>query len=285
MLAALAGTPAALRAAGQNPPDTFVMDSRLVEVYFTVLDRKKHHVAGLTREQVEVVEAGARIDFATFESTTTTQSLALLLDTTGSMRDALPALKASVSRLIERMREGDSVAVWGFSDRLDLLQDFTQDRHAAQLAVRRIRAGGTTALFDAIARTSQTAQKRSGKKSLLVFTDGMDNSSVLTRDSASLRAKRSGIPIHTVAQGAAIREKNLMESLELISTSTGASSYKVAKSQQIDEVFSDISTDLVHTYLLTFKPLGKKGEWRPLQVRVKSSPDFTVRCRNGYFSD
>jgi hypothetical protein len=93
------------------------------------------------------------------------------------------------------------VAIYSFSNSVRLLQDFTIEKSAAKRAVMRTRVAGGTALFDAIAQTVRSISARNGRKALVVFTDGADNSSVLDSQAAVGRAKRAGIPVFAVAQG------------------------------------------------------------------------------------
>jgi len=273
-----------LRLTAQDTP-TIRMQSRMVEVHVTVLDRRNRHIPNLDRRHFEVYDADTAQNIAAFEPETANLTLAILLDTTGSMAEAMPALKIAATRLIEQLREGDRVAVYGFSERLERLQGFTDDRRAAILAVRRARTGGATALFDAIARVSQSMPPGLGKKSMVVFTDGADNSSLLNMNAATARAKKAGIPLYTVAQGDALKASRLVETLEDISQRTAGMSFKVRNASQIEEVFEAISADLKHTYMLAYQPRSGQGEWRPIRVVVNSVKDVTVRCREGYFAD
>jgi Ca-activated chloride channel homolog len=269
---------------GQTP--TFTASVRLVEVYATVHDRKDRHVADLKPAQFELFDAGKPQGIEKFEAVDNSMSIAIVLDTTGSMRDSLPAVKNATGMLIDQLREGDSVAVYGFSAGLDQLQGFTTDKRAAKLAVRRTRAEGKTALFDALARVAQELAQRPGKKAILVFTDGNDNSSVLNLESAALRARKTGVPVYTVAQGEALHASKLMKTLEALSEKTGALSFKVRKSSEMNEVFLEIAKDLRFTYLLAYRPpVAGTSEWRPIQVVIKGLKDLHVRCKEGYFAN
>lgn len=263
----------------------FRTGARMVEVYLTVLDQKNRYVSNLERGRFEILEGTTPQVVEVFEPDEKPFTLAVVLDTTGSMNDSLPALKSAVVKLIEHLRDEDRIAVYGFNDRLELLQDFTHDKRAAMLAVRRARASGRTALFDAVSRVAQHMSAIKGKKSVVVFTDGNDNASVLNLSAATTRSKKSGIPIHTVAQGDALKEQKLVQNLEDISKKTGALSFKVTKNSQMEDVFGEISTDLKATYLLAYRPKEGAGEWRPIRVQVKEAKGFKVRCREGYFAD
>ena len=195
-------------ACAQDETGAFKVNVRLVEVYATVLDHKGHYVDGLGRDSFKVLEDGRPQSIHTFEANSDGISCAILLDTTASMAAALPRVKNSVVKLIDELADQDSVAIFTFDQRLIVRQDFTTDKDAAKRAVLRTRAEGETALFDALSESAEEVSKRSGKKALIVFTDGDDNSSVLNANSAVTRAKKLGIPLYSVAEGEAMRSPN-----------------------------------------------------------------------------
>ncbi len=193
----------------------------MVEVQARVLDQRNRYVDVLTRDQFEVAEDGKPQRILSFEATTWDTACAILLDTTGSMSEALPVVKNAVLRFIDRLRPRGQVAVNSFSSSLRVIQDFTRDKSAAKTAVLRIRPDGMTSLFDARAGVAKDISNRPGKKAIIVFTDGNDNASVLNLASASSRAKRSGVPVYTVAQGEALRNRDSVRVLEEIARTAG----------------------------------------------------------------
>ena len=97
------------------------------------------------------------------------------------------------------------MAVYAFNAAVTELQPFTTDKRAAERAVLRAHALGGTALYDALVRVNRDLAARTGKKAIVVFTDGDDNLSTLTAEIAIARAKAAGAPIYTIAQGEALR--------------------------------------------------------------------------------
>jgi len=277
---------AAAPVAAQPAELEFRSDVRLVEVYATVVDRRGRYLDGLSRERFQVTDNGAPQTIVTFETDTANLSCALLLDTTGSMARALPVVKNAILKLLDRLRDGDAVAVYGFSTRLAALQDFTTDKAAVKKAVLDTRPSGRTALFDAISRVSREIGRRSGKKIIVVFTDGQDNASVLSADAAVMRTKKIGVPVYTVAQGEALQSRGLVRMLKDIAQRTGGRSYTVEQAREIDDVFEDIALDLQHTYLLTYKaPSASDARWRSIQVTLNGVENYRLRAKEGYFPE
>ncbi len=270
----------------QNPEVVFQSKTRLVEVYATISDRNGRFLDGLRRDQFELRDNGSIVPLSAFEEHASGVSCAILLDTTGSMAEALPVVKNAIVRLIDALRDNDNVAVYSFSNTLVKLQDFTSDKAAAKRAVLRTRAAGGTALFDAISALAREIAPQNGKKALVVFTDGSDNLSFLRADAAIRRAKKSGIPVYTVAQGDALKNAKLRKELKEVSKLTGAESYSVHRPKEIAAVFQDIVQDLHHTYLLAYNgPPNEDQRWRTIQLVVRGVKDYRVRAREGYFSE
>jgi len=273
-------------AGAQDAGTVFRVESRLVEVQARVLDQRNRYIDGLTRDQFEVIDDGKPQKILSFEATTSETTCAILLDTTGSMSEALPVVKSAVLRFIDRLRPRDQVAVYSFSNSLRLVQDFTRDKSAAKTAVLRSRPGGTTALFDALAGVARDISDKPGKKAIIVFTDGNDNASILNVVSASARAKRSGVPVYTVAEGAALKNGDLVRVLQEVARSAGGRYYEARNPAAVAEVFDDITGDVQHTYLLTYRPpAAMNKEWRPIRLQVRSPQKLKILAKEGYFAD
>lgn len=271
---------------GEPPTEaTFRADARLVEVYATVTNTQGRYVDDLSRDLFQVLEEGRARPLAAFEPNTSSLTCALLLDTTGSMQAALPALKNAALKLIAELRGMDAVAVYTFRETLIEMQPFTTDKQAAKRAVLRAHPDGTTALYDSLARVSREISHRSGKKVIVVFTDGADNASTLASDTVIKRAKTIGAPVYTIAQGQALRFPHVLKQLENVATATGGLSFAIHNPDEIRAVFEGIAGDLKHGYLLAFRPSeAKAGQWRKIEVRLTDAKTHKVRAREGYYS-
>ncbi len=273
-----------LLAAGRQQVPVFKSEVELVEVYATVTDRGGRSVRGLTKDQFELRDNGQLQSVTAFEDITTSFSCAFLLDATGSMQDSLPMMQNSVLRIFDNLRPDDLVAVYSFTTSLTQLQDFTTDKRAAKRAVLGIRASGATALFDSIARIATGLSIHKGKKSVVVFTDGGENSSLLHPEAALVRARTAGLPIYTIAQGEALKDKTLLAQLERISSWTGADTFQVKDSRQMERVFRDITRELQATYMLAYMmPETADSNWRTINLAVKGIKNVQIHAREGYF--
>ena len=271
--------------AGEPADVIFTSVVELVEVHVAVADGKRRYVRGLTLDNFQVFDNGERQQISVFEASDSGFSCALLLDTTGSMKRSLPTLKRSILDFIDDLRPRDSVAVYAFSTGLERLQPFTLDKSDAKRAVLKTRAEGATALFDSVYRVAKDLSEVDGKKALLVFTDGDDNSSVLNARSAIRQARAVGVPVFAAAQGQALESNELVKQLRELSESTGGLAFEMKRSSQAKQIFGEISNALKHGYLLAFRPPRAVREgWRTIQVSVSGVRRPRVRAKSGYLA-
>jgi Ca-activated chloride channel family protein len=277
----------ALRGNASQTPGAIRVEVHLVEVYATIYDHNGHYVDGLSQSNFEVLEDGKTQEIESFETSAQSLSCAILLDTTASMTEALPRVKNSIVKLIDELGPQDAVAVYTFDERLVTRQPFTSDKNAAKRAVLRTRAQGRTALFDAMTQASLDISKRPGKKTLIVFTDGDDNSSALNANAAVAGANRVGIPVYAIAEGEAVQSQNLKKLLDEMTGRTGGAAYLVKRSGDIEQLFHRIAQDLQHLYMISYQPPSSPadGKWHKIELVVKGLKDSRVRAKEGYFSD
>jgi VWFA-related protein len=259
-------------------------DVRMVEVYATITDRSGRYVSGLGPDQFELRDNGQVQTLAAFEPVTSGFNCAILLDSTGSMQNALPVLKGAVLQLLDAFRENDWFAVYTFNTTLRKVHGFSQDKAAAKQAVLRTIASGATALFDSLSAVAADLLQQKGKKTIIVFTDGRDNASYLYSNAVIRRARSLGIPIYAVAQGDALGDRQLLRLLEEVGKSTGGGVYQVRKPSRMQEVFAEITSEIQHSYMLAYvpPPSGDVG-WRTIDLTVKGLKGVRIRTREGYF--
>lgn len=262
----------------------FQSDSNLVEVYTTVTDNRGRYIDDLSLGQFNLINGKDPQTIIAFEPQTSDLSVALLLDTTGSMVDTIASLKRAAIKLIDSLRPHDSVAVYSFSDQVTELAPYTTNRGISKRAVMDARPDGNTALYDALTRIGHELTGRSGKKVVIVFTDGRDTASTLTVDAAIERAKVAGIPVYTIAQGEATANPELLRQLTTISNATGGVPYQIRNPDDMAAVFEKVAADLAHGYLLFFHaPSGEDHAWREIHVIIDGQKDLRVRAREGYY--
>lgn len=278
--------PTSFSADEKSEVKTLRIDVRMVEVYASVFDRGGKYLPGLRLSDFRIVENGAVQSISSFESSSAALTLALLVDTTGSMLKPLPHVKNAVADLLGQINPKDRFGLFAFNNKLQVVVPFTKDRRVALRSLFRLRATGSTALFDSLAQLAPHLARITGKKAILLFTDGEDTSSVLSMEDSVRTIKRVGIPVYTVSQGLALDSKLLLERLSEISKATGGVAFTIRNPEEIGEVFSAIVEDLKHLYLLGYYPPAtinsNRQGWRRIQVLVPSHKNSQVRAKEGF---
>ena len=271
-------------AAPESGDVAFRAEARLVEVYASVFDGHDNPMPNLTRERFHIVDGTTIPEIISFEGSEDKVSCAVLLDVTGSMENFLPTLKIAVGQFIDELRAEEEVGLYTFTTSLRVIQPFTSDKKLLKQAVLHIRAGGGTALFDAVSNVTGDLERHKGKKALVLFTDGADNASTLNAAGATRRARLSGVPIYAIAEGEALQNHALLKTLEDLATDSGGRVFRLDKPGKVHEFFSAIVRDLSHTYLLAWKlPENAGKEWRPVKISVTGEKEARILARQGYY--
>ena len=143
----------------------------------SVRDRStSRSIPSLQKDDFRVYEDGVKQQIDQFLPTEAPFNLLLLLDVSGSTASYLHLMKQAAIDFTRQIKANDRVAIATFNSRVQLIQDFTNDRAAAERAINRIKSGGGTAFYDAlltcIDRYMRTIE---GRSAIVVFTDGVDN--------------------------------------------------------------------------------------------------------------
>jgi VWFA-related protein len=161
----------------------------------------------------------------------------------------------------------------------------TPDRMAAIGGVRVAVAGDDAALYDALLMTLKDAGQYSGRRVIVAFSNGPDNSSMVAPEDVRELAQTEGVPIYMISTQLARLDPVSTAVFERMSASTGGKSYFAKDWQDQEKAFASIGDDLAHLYTLTYYPQPNPNYgWRSISVRLasKSEKDFHVRARSGY---
>jgi len=182
---------------------TISVNVDLVNVLFTVADKKGKFVAGLKQESFKVYEDGKPQSITNFSADTDLPlTIALLIDTSGSVRDRLrfeqeAAIEFFYSTLI---RGKDRALVITFDSGIDLIQDYTDDPEKLAKSIRTMRAGGGTSLHDAVyLAASEKLAGQTGRRIMVVISDCDDNSSRLSMTEVVESVQRNDIVIYSIS--------------------------------------------------------------------------------------
>jgi len=263
---------------------TLKVDVRMIEVYAAVTDNRGRPMTNLRSEDFHVLEDNRPQQIRVFEPQSSAITIALLVDTTDSMAADLPRVKNAVARLLDAVKPEDSVGLFTFANGLNRLSNFSRDRSTTLKAILKARAAGQTALFDSLAQLSRQISRDAGKKAILLFTDGDDNSSVLSLEASIKSVQRTGVPIYAVLYGTALKDPHLFKRLERISASTGGLPFNVRDAGEVAAAFARVGKDMQNMYLLGYQSdSNNNDDWRSIKVILPNHPEFKLRAKEGYW--
>jgi Ca-activated chloride channel homolog len=149
--------------------------------------------------------------------------------------------------------------------------------------VDRLAPWGGTALYDAVLTAMGSVGKQPGRRALVVFTDGEDQSSVATLKRVQDRLETSDATVYTIGLGRSVRNATLSDLLERLSRVSGGRSFLIDNVDRLEGVYDEIVEELSNQYLLSYASTNEKrdGTWRKIEVDVQGGP-YQVRHRQGY---
>jgi VWFA-related protein len=220
--------------------------------------------------------------------------LGLLVDTSGSVRSRFDFEQASaVSFLQQTLRPNfDKAFILGFSTHSQLTQDFTDDVQLLETGVHRLRAGGGTALYDAVYRACREklalAKDQSGhpvRRAIIIISDGEDNQSEVSRAQAIEMAQRSDVIIYAIStddSGLILRGDKVLQQL---ADATGGRAFFPYNTKDITHSFAAIEDELRSQYIVSYRPADFDADGRYRSIAISAvKKDLQVRARRGYYA-
>ena len=259
------------------------VDVDVLQFTAVVTDGDGRFVTGLKPSDFKVYDNDRLQKITSFESENISLELVAALDVSSSMRAALPYVKTAAKRFLEGLRAGDQVTVLGFNDNVFTLAPRSKDQAARVKAIDLMRAWGGTALYDVILKGLNLLGRHPGRRSMLLFSDGDDQSSHATLEAAIARAEGSDATIYVIGQGRAVRAHDLQEILKRFAKITGGRSFFTEDTSRLDKFFQEILEDLSNQYLISYSyPDDERdGRWHQIRVEVADGK-YNVRARDGY---
>jgi Ca-activated chloride channel family protein len=259
----------------------FTSRVNVVEVYAAVTDRNGQPVGGLTRGDFTVLEDGQPQTIDVFAEGEFPLAVAVAIDRSFSMSgERLALARAAARTFLETLRPSDRSMVVAVGSEVDIIAPLSESRASQIDAISKLEPWGTTGLYDAVIRAIDRIQSSSGRRALVLLSDGNDRYGQASAADALARARRSDVMIYPVALG---RERPPVFS-ELAAL-TGGRSFQARKTPELTSVMQTIANELRRQYLLGYSPtrpfVPGEEQWRSITVRV-NRPDVTVRARDGY---
>jgi Ca-activated chloride channel family protein len=295
-------------AAPQQDVEVLRINTNLVTVPVSVADRQGRFIAGLKESQFHLYENGVEQKIAFFDNAESPFTVALMLDTSDSTKARLGEIQQAALAFLDQLRENDRVLIVCFDRQIREASEITSDRQKLRATIMRASTGGGTALYNTLDEVlSQRLKKISGRKAVVLFTDGVDTSSTGATYESTLYAAQEidalVFPIQFNTYGDLTGSPNMAnnnmqvvtakgESLSVayeranrylrsLSEKSGGRFYGAESVTRLREVFSAIAQELRQQYSIGYyPPEGGKTE-RTIKVKV-DAPDVTVRARKAF---
>ncbi len=254
----------------------------MVHVTVTVTDGGKF-VKGLPREAFKVYEDNVQQPISHFASENIPLELAVGVDVSGSMTDSIDAVKDNVKRFLSALRPTDRVTLVAFNENFFVLSRPSADLPARLKAVDRLAPWGMTSLHETLVRSFDLLGTQAGRRGLVVFSDGEDTSSRVTREAVQRRAEASDAVLFMIGQGRAVDSPGLKDLCEWLAKRSGGRAFFPQDADALRVTFDDIVEELSSQYLVTYAPpsSARDDAWHQIKVEVGDGR-YSVRARQGY---
>jgi VWFA-related protein len=297
----------------------------LVQLNVAVTDRKGNYISGLKPEDFAIAEDKIPQKIATFEEgnepthrlvlsgpdgkmveqtiTQTTQGAAtadspaptgpsitssnvfILFDTSNYMYRGFVFAQDAIADFVRSLEGISRVALYSYSRDLSRAVPLTSERSAVLRGVRSTVAGDDAALYNSLLMTVKDAAQFTGRKAIVVFSNGPDNASLVPPEDVAELAQSTGTIIYMISTRDAQAEPISTAVFERMSKATGGKAYFAKSWKDEKDAFASIREDLAHLYSLSYYPQPNPNRgWRTITVKLvgENAQKYRIRTRDGY---
>jgi Mg-chelatase subunit ChlD len=226
----------------------------LVSVAFT-LDERGRPVSDIGTGEIRIEESDAPVSELSVQRAIEADiplALIMTIDVSGSMQgETLVKAQESAKRLLINLKPDDRAAVLSFGEEVRLEQSLSADRGALLDAIDRLRADGSTALYDGVGRSTElAAESRFARRAIVLLSDGKESgdASRLSREASLATAAEAGSPFFVVGVGPEIDR----EYLEQLATRSGGRYFEAAGAAQVPDIYSSLEELLRSQFVASF---------------------------------
>jgi Ca-activated chloride channel family protein len=251
-----------------------------VEVYATVTGEDGRAVRGLTASDFVVLENDVPQRITAFVDGDFPAAVALGVDRSFSMAGAPLTMARTAGRaFIASLKPDDRAMLVSISGEVEVLAPLSTDKGPLLKALDALDPWSTTSLNDALIRSLDLLEGETGRRAIVVLSDGEDRYSRATEAEVVSRARRSDVLMYPIAIG-----KGRPSLFPELATVTGGRSFVLKQPKSLQSTLQTIAEDLRAQYLIGYEPkepVGEGSEWRSITVKVQR-PAVRVRARSGY---
>ena len=264
----------------------------LTEVHVNVTDGKDRPVGNLIRDNFRVFEDRSEQKITVFKHEDAPLSLGLVIDNSRSMEPRKARMDAAALSFVQKSNPGDETFIVHFDDAARLDRDFTNSIPLLEQTLASVRPFGQTAIYDAlILALDHMPQAKNQKRVILLFTDGVDNSSKHTLAQAVEATKRARVAVYTVGLLSQSGSQKAEDSLVRIAEASGGRAYFPSTVEEARSDMERVARDLREQYTLGYFPsnASHNGAWRSVRIELVPPPGLpptaklTANYRHGYY--
>jgi Ca-activated chloride channel family protein len=269
-------------------------DVDLVLVPVTVTDPMSRLVTGLEKDNFSLTDNGQLQEIKHFSSEDAPISLGVVFDVSGSMSNKIDKSRDAVVEFFKTANPEDEFFLVTFSEKPEVLADFTTSVEDIQSKLVYATPKGRTALLDAIYLGMNRMHKaKQQKKALLIISDGGDNHSRYTESEIKSMVKEADVQIYAIGlydrDFKTPEEREGPQLLTEISDVTGGRTFTISSTNELADVATKIGIELRNQYVLGYRPTNpaKDGKWRKIKVKLnppKGLPPLRVYAKTGYYA-
>jgi VWFA-related protein len=230
-------------------------------------------------------EPGEHVSASELASMLTGANVFILFDTSNYMYRGFVFAQDAIADFVRSLESADRVAFYSYSRDLSRAAQLTADRSHVLRGVRTTVAGDDAALYNCLLLTVKDAAQYSGRKVIVVFSNGPDNASVIPPEDVAELAQSTGTAIYMISTTEAQLEPISTAVFERMTAATGGKAYFAKSWRDEKRAFASIRDDLAHLYSLSYYPQPNPNRgWRSITVNLNSDrlKKCHVRTRKGY---
>jgi Ca-activated chloride channel family protein len=269
-------------------------DVDLVLVPVTITDPMNRLVTGLEKENFFLTDNGQPQEIRHFSSEDAPISLGVIFDISGSMSNKIDKSRDAVVEFFKTANPQDEFFLITFSEKPEVLADFTTSVEDIQSKLVYATPKGRTALLDAIYLGMNRMRKaKYEKKALLIISDGGDNHSRYTESEIKSMVREADVQIYAIGlydrDFKTPEEREGPQLLTDISDVTGGRTFAIGSPSELADVATKIGIELRNQYVLGYRPNNpaRDGKWRKIKVKLnppKGLPPLHVYAKTGYYA-
>ena len=307
----------------QGDDEVIKVDSSIVRLNIGVADSKGRPITSLNKENFTLYEDGVKQNISRFEPTVAPFSVVMLLDMSGSTLGFREVIRQSAARFVDALAPDDRVAVVEFYDKINLRNDFTNDRKIIINSINVANGRGKTQFYKALEfALEKLAKEGKRRKAIIVLTDGVD-STVRDHDrnflekfkenelSTAIKPEQSnelnrvlnsadaqGVTLYPLALPTGdpfkLADPTPMQvalfsvartRLQVLADRTGGTFKAINRLEEMGILYAGVAAELRALYTVEYQPTNTKrdGKWREIKIEV-NNPELISKTRQGYFA-